>query len=87
MAGKGKGSGFSTRKEDYTVAISFGEPKEYYIVEDTLMEDLYKAREALRALIDALGGLDDPLVAGFDGVRAEEIRSNFRKLIREVYSE
>ena len=51
------------------------------------MEDLYKAREALRALIDALGGLDDPLVVGFDGVRADEIRSNYRKLIRRVYGE
>ena len=26
------------------------------------MEDLFKSREALRALIDELGGLEDPLV-------------------------
>jgi len=55
---KAKEQALATRKEDYTVAISFGEPKEYYIIEDTLMEDLYKSREALRAVIDSIGGLD-----------------------------
>ena len=51
---KARAQAIATRKEDYTVAISFGEPKEYYIVEDTLMEDLYKSREALRALVELL---------------------------------
>lgn len=55
---KAKAQAISTRKEDYAVAISFGEPKEYYIIEDTLMEELYKSREALREVIEALGGLD-----------------------------
>ena len=59
---KAKAQALSTKKEDYTVAISFGEPKEYYIIEDIFFEDLYKAREALRALIYALGGLDEVLV-------------------------
>lgn len=44
---KAKIQALATRKENYTVAISFGEPKEYYIVEDTFMEELYKSREAL----------------------------------------
>ena len=55
---KAKAQAIATRKEDYAVAVSFGEPKEYYIIEDTLMEDLYKSREALRAVIDMLGGLE-----------------------------
>ena len=55
---KAKEQALSTRKEDYAVAISFGEPKEYYIIEDKLMEDLYKSREALREVIYAIGGLD-----------------------------
>ncbi len=46
------------RKEDYAIAVSFGDPKEYYLIEDNLMEDLYKSREALRAVIDAIGGVD-----------------------------
>ena len=66
------------RKEDYTVAISFGDPKEYYIIEDALMEDLYKSREALRAIIDTLGGLEDPLVNDLDNLTA----SGIRKLIK-----
>lgn len=81
---KAKAQALSTRKEDYTVAISFGEPKEYYIVEDTLMEDLYKAREALRALIDALGGLDEVLV---EDDMNQLTGNGIRKLIRRVYSE
>ena len=54
---KAKAQAIATRKEDYTVAISFGDPKEFYIIEDTLMEDLYKSREALRKVIEMIGGL------------------------------
>ena len=34
---KAKEQALSTRKRDYAVAISFGDPKEFYIIEDTLM--------------------------------------------------
>ena len=51
---KAKEQALATRKEDYAVAISFGENKEYYIIEDTLMEELYKSREALRRVQDLL---------------------------------
>ena len=47
---KAKAQALSTRKEDYAVAISFGDPKEYYIIEDSLMADLCKSREALRQI-------------------------------------
>lgn len=75
---KAKAQSVAMRKEDYTVAISFGDPKEYYIIEDTLMEELYKSREALRAIVDTLGGLEDPLVNDLDNLTA----SGVRKLIR-----
>lgn len=75
---KAKAQSLGMRKEDYTVAISFGDPKEYYIIEDALMEDLYKSREALRAIIDTLGGLEDPLVNDLDNLTA----SGIRKLIK-----
>ena len=52
---KAKEQAIATRKEDYTVAISFGDNKEYYIIEDTLMEELYKSREALRAIHELIG--------------------------------
>lgn len=51
---KAKEQALATRKEDYALAISFGDPKEYYIIEDDLMEDLYKSREALLRLIDVV---------------------------------
>ena len=47
---KAKEQSLAMRKRDYAVAISFGDPKEYYIIEDTLMEDLFKCREALNKL-------------------------------------
>ena len=75
---KAKKQAFETGKEDMAVAISFGDDKEYYIIEDTLMEDLYKSREALRAIIEALGGLEDPLVNDLNNLTA----SGIRKLIR-----
>lgn len=51
---KAKEQALATRKEDYALAISFGDNKEFYIIEDTLMEDLYKSREALRQIQDLL---------------------------------
>lgn len=77
---KAKEQSLAMRKEDYTIAISFGDPKEYYIIEDTLMEDLFKSREALRAVIDALYGLEDRLVDEVYNIPAK----NLRALIREV---
>jgi hypothetical protein len=55
---KAKEQAYKMRKEDYTVAISFGDGKDYYIVEDDLLLDLYKSREALRGVIDTMGGLE-----------------------------
>ena len=75
---KAKEQEYSQRKEDYTVAISFGDGKDYYIIEDRLLEDLYKSREALRAVIENLEGLDpNPFVA-------EDSTGNIiREIIRE----
>ena len=75
---KAKEQAYSQRKEDYTVAISFGDGKDYYIIEDSLLEDLYKSREALRALIENLEVLDpNPFVA-------EDSTGNIiREIIRE----
>ena len=76
---KAKEQSLAMRKEDYAIAVSFGDPKEYYLIEDNLMEDLYK-REALRAVIDAIGGVDhDPL-----GLESAEIY-RIRELIKEAY--
>ena len=74
---KAKEQALATRKEDYALAISFGDNKEFYVIEDTLMEDLYKSREALRGIISRLGGLDEDRIkgsyldnAGDNGLRA-----------------
>lgn len=75
---KAREQSLATRKEDFAIAVSFGDPKEYYLIEDNLMEDLFKSREALRAIIDTLGGLEDPLVGDLDNLTA----SGIRKLIR-----
>lgn len=78
--GKAKEQSLAMRKEDYAIAVSFGDPKEYYLIEDNLMEDLYKSREALRAVIDDIGGVDhDPL-----GLESAEIY-RIRELIKEAY--
>ncbi len=60
---KAKEQALSTRKRDYAIAISFGDPKEYYIIEDTLMEELFKSRQVLFALesyMDVYG--EDPII-------------------------
>lgn len=75
---KAKEQSYSMRKRDYAIAISFGDGKDYYVIEDTLMEELYKCRAALGAIIDGLGGLEDPLVELPD-LKASGVRSLIRR--------
>ena len=75
---KAKEQSLAMRKEDYAIAVSFGDPKEYYLIEDSLMEDLYKSREALRAIVDAVGGLEDPVV-DLDSLTGNGIRALIRR--------
>lgn len=75
---KAKEQSYSMRKRDYALAISFGDGKDYYVIEDKLMEELYKSRAALEAIISGLGGLDDPLVE-FPDLKASGIRSLIRR--------
>ena len=77
---KAKEQSLAMRKEDYAIAVSFGDPKEYYLIEDSLMEDLYKSREALRAIVDAVGGLEDPVV-DLDRLTGNGIRALIRRYL------
>lgn len=70
---KAREQAIATRKEDYAVAISFGDNKEYYIIEDSLMEELYKSREALRKILDELSLLDSPIRGDLDLYDIKEI--------------
>lgn len=75
---KAREQALSMRKEDYTVAISFGGNKDYYIIEDALMEDLYKSREALRVVLDLIGGIEhDPL--GLESADIYKIRESIKE--------
>ena len=51
---KAKEQALSTRKRDFAIALSFGDPKEYYLIEDTLMEELFKSREAVKQIQELL---------------------------------
>lgn len=75
---KAKTQAISTKKGDYALAFSFGDSKDYYVIEDTLMRDLYYSREALRGVIEALGGLENTLVEETDKISV----SGLRQLIR-----
>lgn len=77
---KAKEQSLSMRKEDYAIAVSFGDDKDYYLIEDTFMEELYRSREALKVVINTIGELDhDPL-----GLESGEIYS-IKELIKEVF--
>ena len=75
---KAREQSLATRKEDYAIAVSFGDAKEYYLIENSLMEDLFRSREALRALIDELGGLEDPLVENVE-ISSSKVRELLRR--------
>ena len=76
---KAKAQAIATRKGDYALAISFGDTQDYYVIEEELMRDLYKCREALNGVIEALGGLEDALVEEIDSVRVSGIRQLIRR--------
>lgn len=75
---KAQEQAYGMRKKDYALAISFGDGKDYYVIEDSLMEDLYKSRVALEAVIESLGGLEDPLV-DLPDLKAKGVRALIRR--------
>ena len=75
---KAQEQAYSMRKKDYALAISFGDGKDYYVIEDSLMEDLYKSRAALEAVIESLGGLEDSLV-DLPDLKASGVRALIRR--------
>lgn len=76
---KAKEQALSTRKRDYAIAISFGDPKEFYIIEDTLMEELFKSREALRRIYEELSLLDN------NPMRLDLDLYDIKRIIEEAY--
>ena len=76
---KAKEQSLAMRKEDYAIAVSFGDPKEYYLIEDTLMVDLFKSREALHRVIEELSLLDN------SPMRVDLDLYDIRRIIEEVY--
>ena len=76
---KAKEQSLAMRKRDYAIAISFGDPKEYYIIEDTLMEELFKSREALRRVSDELSLLDS------NPMRVDLDLYDIKRIIEEVF--
>lgn len=78
---KAKEQAYSSRKEDYTVAISFGDGKDYYIIEDRLMEDLYRSRETLREILNQFGMVGETLIW------ADEYRENVAEILNRYIKE
>jgi hypothetical protein len=78
---KAREQAIATKKGDYALAISFGDTKDYYLIEDTYMKDLYQSREALMAVIEALGGLEDALVEDIDKTTVSGLKQLIRRYI------
>lgn len=77
---KAREQAYSSRKEDYAVAISFGDGRDYYIIEDRLMEELYRSREALREVLGEIGGTEhDPL--GLESAEEYKIKELIKKAL------
>ena len=76
---KAKEQALSTRKRDFAIALSFGDPKEYYLIEDTLMGELFKSREALRKVYDELSLLDN------NPMRVDLDLYDIKEIVEEVF--
>ncbi len=76
---KAREQAYSSRKEDYAVAISFGDGRDYYIIDDRFMEELYRSREALRAVLGEIGGIEHDSL----GLESTE-KYKIKELIKEA---
>ena len=71
---KAKEQSLAMRKEDYAIAVSFGDPKEYYLI-----EDVYK-RQPVGRIIELVG-----LPQSGKTTTALDIISNFQKKYTDKY--
>lgn len=78
---KAKEQSLAMRKEDYALVISFGDDKDYYVIEDRLMEDLYRARDALREVLNQFGMVGETLIW------ADEYRTNVAEILSRYLKE
>lgn len=78
---KAREQSYSMRKRDYALAISFGEEKDYYVIEDRFMEELYKSRKALEDVIEYIGGLEEPPVGAWRDQSKDWIRERIREAL------
>lgn len=82
---KAREQSLAMRKSDFAIAVSFGDNKDYYLIEDSFMEDLLKAREALKRVQEI------PLESILNGAVGELERGwnkaidTVREAIQEVY--
>jgi len=74
---KAKEQALSTRKRDFAIAVSFGDPKEYYLIEDTLMEELFKSRQVLNEI--------EGYIATYGADPSTADISNIVDIIKEVF--
>lgn len=74
---KAKEQALSTRKRDFAIAVSFGDPKEYYLIEDTLMEELFKSRQVLNEI--------EGYIATYGADPSTADISNIIDIIKEVF--
>lgn len=77
---KAQEQSYSMRKRDYALAISFGDGKDYYVIEDKFMEELYKSRAALESIIDEIGGLAEKGV-GDERFWGDSLRERIREVL------
>lgn len=78
---KAQEQSYSMRKRDYALAISFGDGKDYYIIEDRFMEELYKSREALERIVKEIGGVEHhPL--GLENIDIYMIKEILQEVLR-----
>lgn len=82
---KAREQSLAMRKSDYAIAVSFGDPKDYYLIEDSFMEELLKAREAVKQVQeipfeDTLNGAIGDIELGWN--RAID---KVRRTVEEVY--
>lgn len=74
---KAKEQSLAMRKEDYAIAVSFGDGKDYYLIEDRLMEDMYKSREVLREVLEQFQLVGETLIW------ADEYKENVAKILSD----
>ena len=73
---KAREQAYQMRKPYYMIALSFGDDKDYFLLDQQILEDLYSKAQAMDKVYEAMNT---------EGLRAEGLEDEISEIISKIY--